>query len=316
MTMDREKAAAEPRHETAGVAVIGLGSMGLGMARSLLRNGFQVRGFDVHPDALSALADAGGTACRSPADAAGPARIVVVVVVNAAQTEAVLFGPDGIVTSLSPGSVIISCATMSPSEARDFGRRAQENGLLYLDGPISGGSVKADRGELTFMASGSEDAFAAARPALDAMAGTVYELGTEPGVGSSFKIVNQLLAGVHIAAACEAITFAKSLNLDISRVFDVITKSAGNSWMFENRIPHVLAGDYTPHSAVSIFTKDLGIVSDIGRRQKFPLPIASAALQLFVMTEAAGMGRDDDSSVARLLANIAGVDLPGGKQES
>jgi 3-hydroxyisobutyrate dehydrogenase len=143
------------------------------------------------------------------------------------------------------------------------------------------------------------------------MAQTVYRLGDSVGIGSSFKIVNQLLAGVHIAAACEAITFAASLGLDISRVFDVITKSAGNSWMFENRIPHVLAGDYTPMSAVSIFTKDLGIVSDLGRRQKFPLPVTSAALQLFVMTEAAGMGRDDDSSVARLLAGISGLTLPG-----
>jgi 3-hydroxyisobutyrate dehydrogenase len=166
------------------------------------------------------------------------------------------------------------------------------------------------------MASGSAAAFEAARPALDAMAGTVYQLGDQAGVGSSFKIVNQLLAGVHIAAACEAITFAKSLDLDISRVFDVITKSAGNSWMFENRVPHVLEGDYTPHSAVSIFTKDLGIVSDIGRSQKFPLPITAAALQLFIMTEAAGMGRDDDSSVARLLAQIAGLQLPGMTKET
>jgi 3-hydroxyisobutyrate dehydrogenase len=223
----------------------------------------------------------------------------------------VLFGAGGAVAALAPGSVIISSATIAPTEAKDFAARAAEKGLLYLDAPISGGSVKAEAGQLTVMASGSPESFAAARTALDAMAATVYELGDDVGVGSSFKIVNQLLAGVHIAVACEAITFAKSLGLDISRVFDVITKSAGNSWMFENRIPHVVAGDYTPHSAVSIFTKDLGIVSDIGRKQKFPLPIASAALQLFVMTEAAGMGRDDDSSVARLLASIAGLQLPG-----
>ncbi len=298
------------------VAVIGLGSMGLGMARSLLREGHDVRGYDVSPTALAALVEAGGSACTSPADAAAAAGIVVVVVVNAAQTEAVLFGEGGAVDALAPGAAIISCATMAPTEAKDFAKRAGERGIHYVDGPISGGSVRASSGELTFMASGSPDAFAAARPALDAMAATVYELGDQPGVGSSFKIVNQLLAGVHIAAACEAITFARSLDLDISRVFEVITKSAGNSWMFENRIPHVLSGDYTPHSAVSIFTKDLGIVSDIGRRQKFPLPIASAALQLFIMTEAAGMGRDDDSSVARLLARIAGVDLPGMEQDA
>lgn len=293
------------------VAVIGLGSMGFGMARSLLRKGHAVRGFDVNTAALDALSVAGGMAAANPADAAGPADIAVVVVVNAAQAEAVLFGPDGIAGAMRPGAVVICCATIAPAEAKDFARRAEEKGLLYLDGPISGGAAKAETGDLTFMASGSPQAFAAARPALDAMAATVYELGDQPGVGSSFKIVNQLLAGVHIAAACEAITFARSLDLDIARVFEVITKSAGNSWMFENRIPHVLEGDYAPRSAVSIFTKDLGIVSDIGRKRKFPLPIASAALQLFVMTEAAGMGQDDDSSVARLLAQIAGLDLPG-----
>lgn len=296
------------------IAVVGLGSMGMGMARSLVHAGHAVRGYDVSDDALKRLAEAGGTTASSPAAAAKGASVAVIVVVNAQQTETVLFGESGVVSVLEPGAVIVSCATIAPGEAKSFAARAAEHGLLYLDGPISGGAVKADKGELTFMASGSPQAFAAARPALDAMAGTVYELGEEPGVGSSFKIVNQLLAGVHIAAACEAITFARSLDLDISRVFDVITKSAGNSWMFENRIPHVIAGDYTPHSAVSIFTKDLGIVSDIGRRQKFPLPIASAALQLFIMTEAAGMGRDDDSSVARLLARIAGVDLPSGPE--
>jgi putative dehydrogenase len=298
------------------VAVIGLGSMGLGMARSLLRAGFAVRGFDVNATALRALTEAGGIACASPANAGVGADIAVIVVVNAAQTQTVLFEADNVVDSLVEGAVVISCATMSPEDARDFAARVGEKGALYLDGPISGGSVKAGDGELTFMASGSAEAFAAARPALDAMAGTVYALGEQPGIGSSFKIVNQLLAGVHIAAACEAIAFAKSLDLDISRVFEVITRSAGNSWMFENRVPHILDGDYTPRSAVSIFTKDLGIVSDIGRKGKFPLPMGSAALQLFVMTEAAGMGRDDDSSVARLFAKIAGLELPRAEKDA
>ena len=293
------------------VAVIGLGAMGIGMARSLLRAGLSVSGYDTNPDALGALEAAGGRAAASAAEAAHGADILVLVVVNAAQVESVLFGAGGAAAALGPGAVVIASPTMAPQEAQDFARRAEEAGLLYLDAPISGGAAKAGAGALTVMGSGSSEAFAAAGPALDAMAETVYRLGDSVGIGSSFKIVNQLLAGVHIAAACEAITFAKSLGLDISRVFDVITKSAGNSWMFENRIPHVLAGDYAPMSAVSIFTKDLGIVSDLGRRQKFPLPVTSAALQLFVMTEAAGMGRDDDSSVARLLAGISGLTLPG-----
>lgn len=292
------------------VAIIGLGSMGLGIARSLMRAGYEGRGCDPDKDALEKFAAAGGVVCDTPAAAVHNADVVVVAVVNAAQTRTVLFGPNGAVSAMKQGSVIVSSATMSPAEAQEFACRANERGVLYLDAPISGGSVKANAGELTVMASGSPEAFLAAQPVLDVMAQTVYSLGNDVGVGSSFKIVNQLLAGVHIAAACEAITFAKRLGLDISKVFEVISKSAGNSWMFENRIPHVLEGDYAPHSAVAIFTKDLGIVSELGRKQSFPLSIASAALQLFLMTEAAGMGQDDDSSVARLLAQIAGLELP------
>lgn len=295
---------------TQTIAVIGLGSMGLGMAQSLLRAGHVVRGFDVTPASTAALTTAGGTVCSSPADAAASASIVAVVVVNSAQTETVLFGPSGIVPAMQPGSVIISCATMAPAIARALATRCAESGVLYLDAPMSGGAARAGSGELTFMASGTPKAFAAARPALDAMAGKVYELGDEAGIGASFKMVNQLLAGVHIAAACEAITFASKLGLDIAKVYEVITASAGNSWMFENRVPHILDGDYSPKSAVNIFTKDLGIVSDIGRAETFPLPIAASALQLFLMTAAAGMGRDDDASPARLIAEITGITLP------
>lgn len=298
------------------VAVIGLGSMGLGMARSLIRSGHRVLGYDLNAAALEKLVKSGGAACQNPAATARDADVLLVVVVNATQTQSVLFGPNGAVAAMKPGSVVISSATMLPAEAQKFATLAYESDVLYLDAPVSGGMGKAEAGELTIMASGSAAAFSAAQPVLDAMAQTIYALGDDVGIGSSFKIVNQLLAGVHIAAACEAITFAKRLGLDISKVFEVLTKSAGNSWMFEDRIPHILKGDYTSRSAVSIFTKDLGIVSDLSRKQSFPLPVANAALQLFLMTEAAGMGSDDDASVARLLAQISGIDLPKGEKSA
>jgi len=293
------------------VAVVGLGSMGLGIAASLVRAGHAVAGFDVSPEAGARLAEAGGRAAASAAAAAAGADALVVVVVNAAQTADVLFGTGAAAAAMRPGGVILSCATMAPKDAVELAGRAGAAGLAYLDAPISGGAVKAAAGALTVMASGAPQAFAAARPVLDAIAATVYELGDKAGVGASFKIVNQLLAGVHIAAACEAITLARRLDLDIAKVYEVITASAGNSWMFENRIPHVLEGDYSPRSAVDIFTKDLGIVADIGREAKFPMPVAATALQLFLMTSAAGMGRDDDASVARLIARVTGLDLPG-----
>lgn len=298
------------------VCLIGLGSMGFGMAASLLRGGFAVSGFDVNPEAVARLEKAGGRGATSPASAAEGADIVICVVVNAEQTASALFGHNGAAHNVANGGVLMSCATMSPDAARDFAARAAAQGLGYIDAPISGGAVRAAAGELTVIASGDPAAFDRARAVLDCIAAKVYELGSEAGTGAAFKVVNQLLAGVHIAAACEAITFAKKMGLDIAKVYEVITASAGNSWMFENRVPHILDGDYAPKSAVDIFTKDLGIVSDIGRGLKFPTPIASMALQMFVMTAAAGMGRDDDASVARMIADLAGLDLPGMAQEA
>ena len=293
--------------------VVGLGSMGLGIAGSLLRAGFTVAGCDMSADAMARFAGLGGQAAPSPATAAEGAEVVISVVVNAAQTEAVLFGPEGAASTMAAGGVILSCATMAPDAAKGFEAQATARGLLYLDAPISGGAARAATGEMTVMASGAPEAFLRARPVLAAIAAKVYELGDAAGAGAAVKIVNQLLAGVHIAAACEAMTFAAAMGLDLARVYEVITASAGNSWMFENRVPHILDGDYSPRSAVDIFTKDLGIVTDIGRALKFPTPVAATALQMFVMTAAAGMGRDDDASVARMLAGIARLDLPGAK---
>jgi 3-hydroxyisobutyrate dehydrogenase len=296
----------EPRR----VAVIGLGSMGFGMAQSLLRAGFAVVGCDVSAATLQRFREAGGEVARTPALAAEGCRVVVSVVVNAAQTEAVLFGPAGAAETLAEGAVLVSSATMDPQIARRLGARLEATGRLYLDAPISGGAVRAAEGQLTVMASGTAEAFAAARPALDAMAGKVYELGAEAGQGSAFKMINQLLAGVHIAAACEAMALAAKQGLDLPKIYEVITASAGNSWMFENRVPHILDGDYAPRSAIDIFVKDLGIVQDMARAERFPVPLAAAALQMYLAAAGAGMGQDDDASLARLYAQLSGAKLP------
>jgi L-threonate 2-dehydrogenase len=300
-----------PERAATRVAVIGLGSMGLGMALSLGRAGFAVTGCDLRPEPLKALTAAGLRGSAHIAEAAASSDVVVTVVVNAAQTEAALLGEAGAVAAMRPGGVVVSCATMSPADAKRLAAKTEAGGALYLDAPISGGSVRAAEGALSILASGSPAAFAAARPVLDALGQNIYPLGNEIGTGAAFKIVNQLLAGVHIAAACEALALASKMGLDLARVQEVIGSSAGNSWMFQNRAPHVIEGDYAPRSAVEIFVKDLGIVEDIARAERFATPIAGAALQMFLMTASAGMGRDDDASVARLYALVAGLDLPG-----
>ena len=180
-----------------------------------------------------------------------------------------MFGKDGVAETLAKDAVFVSSATMDPDVARKLAKQLEATGRHYLDAPISGGAQRAAQGELTILASGSAAAFARARPALDAMAAKLYELGDSPGLGAAFKMVNQLLAGVHIVAAAEAITFAARQGLDIRKVYEVITASAGNSWMFENRMLQVINGDYKPRSAVEIFVKDLGIVQDMRARRAF-----------------------------------------------
>jgi L-threonate 2-dehydrogenase len=300
-----ESASQKPR-----AAVIGLGSMGYGMATSLRRAGFDVTGCDVSAETVARFVADGGGGAASPAEAARQADIVVSVVVNAVQTETILFGKDGVAETLAKNAVFVSSATMDPDVARRLAKQLEATGRHYLDAPISGGAQRAAQGELTILASGSAAAFAKARPALDAMAAKLYELGD---AAAAFKMINQLLAGVHIAAASEAIAFAAKQGLDIRKVYEVITASAGNSWMFENRMPHVLDGDYAPRSAVDIFVKDLGIIQDMARTAKFPVPVSAAALQMFLMTSGSGMGRDDDASVARMYARVTGTRLPGEK---
>jgi L-threonate 2-dehydrogenase len=292
-------------------SVIGLGSMGFGMAQSLKRAGLNVKGYDAEALNVKRFADEGGGTAGSPAEAAADAAIIVCAVVNADQTGAVMSGPGGVSETAAKDAVFISCATMDPAAARRLGERWEAEGRLYLDAPMSGGPVRAAKGELTFMASGSPAAFERARPALSAMASKVYELGGRPGTGAGFKMINQLLAGVHIAAAAEAMTFAAKQGLDLNKVYEVITASAGNSWMFENRVPHILEGDYRPLSAVEIFVKDLGIIQDIARAERYPVPLAAAALQMYLAAAGAGYGRDDDSSLARIYAQLSGAKLPG-----
>lgn len=289
------------------VGVIGLGSMGLGVARSLLRAGFTVVGCEPRAAVLEAFAKAGGVAAADPADLARQVECIIVLVVNAEQTEAVLFGARGAASALKPGTVVIASSTVAPDYAVDLGRRLAAAGALPIDGPVSGGAAKAGTGQLSMMAAGADAAFAKAQKVLDAIAEKVYRLGDEPGNGSRVKLVNQLLAGVHIAAAAEAMALGIKIGCDPQTLFEVISNSAGSSWMFQNRVPHILAGDYTPLSAVNIFVKDLGIVLDSAKRNTFPLPLSAAAHQMFLTAAARGLGGEDDSAVVKI---FPGIELP------
>lgn len=293
------------------VLVVGLGAMGFGMATAMVAKGLKVYGMDVVAETEERFAAAGGHRIGDRDAAMAEIGIAVIVVINAAQTEAVLFSEGGLAETLRPGSVVVSSATFGPGHAVDFEARLKDRGLLYLDAPISGGAARAAEGTLSIMASGSPEAFGKARPALNAMAASVFELGDRAGAGSAMKIVNQLLAGVHVAATAEAMAFGIGQGIAPETMIDVISRSAGNSWMFENRAPFIAAGDYRPHSAVDIFVKDLGIVTETARSGGQSVPIAETALARFREASTKGLGSEGDVALAKIYAEEGGIALPG-----
>ena len=289
------------------VGVIGLGAMGQGIAQTLRGAGYALHVCDVRAQAVQDFVAGGGVACSTPAQLAAACEVVVSVVVNAAQTENVLFGEQGVAPAMKPGSVFVMCSTVDPQWSIATEARLHDLGIHYVDAPISGGAAKAATGQMTVMSSGRPAAYERAGDVLDAMAGKVYRLGDCAGAGSKVKVINQLLAGVHIAAAAEAMALGLREGVDPAALYEVITHSAGNSWMFENRMAHVLAGDYTPLSAVDIFVKDLGLVLDMARASKFPLPLSSTAHQMFMHASTAGFAKEDDSAVIKI---FPGIELP------
>jgi putative dehydrogenase len=298
------------------LGVIGLGTMGYGAAISSRRRGFSTLGLDISPANIKRFTDTGGKVASDITALTAECDAFLILVVNAAQTEAVLFGENGLATHAKPGSVIIAAATVDPSLPPVWEKQLNERGLHFIDGPVSGGAVKAEAGEMTVMASGKPEAFAVAHDVLEAYAGKVYRLGDHAGPGSTVKMVNQHLAGVHIAAACEAMALGIKAGADPHQLYEVICNSAGMSWMFQNRVPHILAGDYTPLSAVNIFVKDLGIVLDAAQKLTMALPLASSAHQLYLGASGAGFGQQDDSAVIKLYAQMTGITLPAKVEKS
>ena len=289
------------------ILVFGLGSMGYGIAQTLHRSGYKVYGQDKNPVQQKRFVEGGGFDADIPFQ---DLQAVIIVVLNEKQTREIIFGQNGISDKLMKNTLIMVCTTVSPDFAKEMASSCNDKGLLYLDAPISGGSKKSAEGKLSYMISGSKKAFEVAKPILDDTSETVFEFGEHVGSGSAMKAVNQMLAGVHIAAMAEAITFGITQGIDPKRFLEVISKCAGTSWMLENRAPHIVDNDYSPKSSINIWPKDLGIVLDIAKNSNFSAPLTAAALQQFISAAGSGLGQEDDAAVAKIYARNAGIKLP------
>ncbi|ANM60602.1 ketose-bisphosphate aldolase class-II family protein [Arabidopsis thaliana] len=295
------------------IGFIGLGAMGFGMAAHLLKSNFSVCGYDVYKPTLVRFENAGGLAANSPAEVTKDVDVLVIMVTNEVQAEDVLYGHLGAVEAIPSGATVVLASTVSPAFVSQLERRLENEGkdLKLVDAPVSGGVKRAAMGELTIMASGTDEALKSAGLVLSALSEKLYVIKGGCGAGSGVKMVNQLLAGVHIASAAEAMAFGARLGLNTRKLFNVISNSGGTSWMFENRVPHMLDNDYTPYSALDIFVKDLGIVTREGSSRKVPLHISTVAHQLFLAGSAAGWGRIDDAGVVKVYETLAGIKVEG-----
>jgi len=288
------------------VAFVGLGAMGLPMATNLLTRGFAVTGYDLSSKALDALESAGGHRSGSVAEAAENADVLILMVVNAAQAEAVLF-ENGALAALRPDGVVALMATCPPASVEAIEERVRRAGRRLIDAPVSGGVAGAKAATLTVMAAGPRDTFDAVKPVFDALGDKVFHVGERPGQGAMVKTVNQLLCGVHIVAVAEAFALAARAGVDLRILLEIMAGSSASSWMLKDRGPRMLETEPEVTSAVDIFVKDLGIVLDAGRATKAALPLAAAAHQMFVATSGRGDGLADDSQVIRSYLALNGI---------
>lgn len=288
------------------IAFAGLGAMGLPMARNLLAAGHRVRGIDLNPKSLAVLAAAGGEPMVSAAAGASGADVLILMVVNAAQAEQVLFA-DGALQALQDGGIVCLMATCPPGSVERIAAQVTAAGRRFVDAPVSGGVAGATAGSLTIMAACERPTFEEIQPVLQGVGQRIFHVGETPGQGATVKTVNQLLCGVHIAVVAEAFALAAKVGVDLQVLLEIMSGSAASSWMLKDRGPRMLQVEPEVTSAVDIFVKDLGIVMETGRETKSALPITAIAHQMFLATSGRGDGRADDSQVIRSYYALNGV---------
>jgi putative dehydrogenase len=295
------------RVERAGM--LGLGQMGGPMAANLVRKGIEVWAYDPRPEALSQAVERGATACARPAEVARAAQITLVIPFDYGEVEQAIFGPGGLVEGLAESGLIVVMSTIGPDNARQLGQRLAERGHRMIDAPVSGGAAGAEAGTLTVIASGPADDLDRCRPLLEAFAANIFHVGGEVGAGQAAKLVNQLLVVTHLVAAVEALLLGARSGVDPQQLYEIISTSVGNSRVFQTRVPVILDRTFKTGGSVKILVKDARLVLQQGASAGTPLPLASAAQQVFEMARSVGLGEEDDASLAKLYERLGGGEI-------
>jgi len=288
------------------IGIIGVGNMGGGMARRLLDCGWAVQACDLVEEKVLALVRMGARAAATPAEAAAGASALIVCVVDAQQSAQVLFGETGAASALPPGAAVLLCPTISPQDVERLAAGLAEAGLAPVDAPMSGGPARARDGSMSLMVACADAVFERERALLQALASRLFRVGTRPGDGARTKLVNNLLAGINLAGAAEAMALAERLGLDAARTLEVIEQSSGQSWIGSDRMRRAIAGDYAPRAHVTLLQKDTGLALQAARAAGFSGLLGPAAHEAFNRAVAAGDAELDDAALLRLFRGEAG----------
>jgi 3-hydroxyisobutyrate dehydrogenase-like beta-hydroxyacid dehydrogenase len=286
-------------NQSSTVGVIGIGAMGMGIAKNLQRRGFSIAVRDIRPEAQQEASALGMQACDSSAALGRVAEIAIVVVVNAQQIEEVLFGADGLAQPGAKTRTVLLCSTIAPEDSIRIAQRLAAQGVAAVDAPISGGPAKAEAGTMSMMIAGDAAVLAALAPLLEAMAEKRFVLGATHGDAAKAKLVNNLLAGINLVAGAEALALGMKIGLDPQQVFEIIRASSGNSWVFEDRMARALRGDYAPRAFAHILTKDVTLATGMAHAAGHATPLGDAALQKYRETLERGWSELDDAAVLK-----------------
>ena len=288
------------------VTVIGVGNMGGGMAANLLGQGWDVRVCDIDAAKVAAMVQLGAVAVAHPCEAAPESQAFIVCVVDAAQTEDVLFGEQGFARMLQPGHAVMLCPTIAPQDVESFAARLAERGVHTLDAPMSGGPVRARDGSMSLMLACTRAVYEQQAGLLQALSAKVFHISEKPGDGARTKLVNNLLAGINLVGAAEALALAGRLGLDLGTTLDVIEQSSGQSWIGSDRLRRAIAGDYAPRAHVTLLEKDTRLAVAAARAAGFEGPLGERASQVFAEAHRAGLAAEDDAALFKHLGGEGG----------
>ena len=283
------------------IGIVGVGNMGGAMALRLLEAGHDVHVRDIDPAREEPLRQQGARVSPAPAALAACCGLVIVAVVDAAQTNEVLFGGCGAAAALPPDACVMLCPTIGPESTEAIAARLAERGIGCIDAPMSGGPARARDGSMSLMVACADDVFERHRTAIESLSSQVFRVGTRAGDGARTKLVNNLLAAINLAGAAEALALAERVGLDLGRTLDVIERSSGQSWIGSDRMRRASAGDLAPRAHTTLLAKDSGLALDMAAAESFAAPLGAQASDAFARACRLGFGELDDASLLVLL---------------